>query len=135
MSSTFEYSIVSLNDGLYDDDVATNLAETFDCCVNDGKLDGQQVVQAFVASGSRRAIRTAEPRLRRRKVRFRVGKPAGNVHASAVSGAALTEIRSLARLLGGMVRGVVPAEDRPPLPNRVRWILVRRPEGDVSPAA
>lgn len=51
MNSTFEYSIVSLNDGLYDDDVATNLAETFDCCVNDGKLDGQQVVQAFVASG------------------------------------------------------------------------------------
>lgn len=51
MNSAFEYPIVSLNDGLYDDDVATNLAETFDCCVNDGKLDGQQVVQAFVASG------------------------------------------------------------------------------------
>ena len=51
MSSVFEYAVVSLNDGLYDNDIATNLAETFDCCVNDGKLDGQQVARAFVASG------------------------------------------------------------------------------------
>lgn len=51
MSSVFEYAVVNLNDGLYDNDIATNLAETFDCCVNDGKLDGQQVVRAFVASG------------------------------------------------------------------------------------
>lgn len=51
MSSVFEYAVVSLNDGLYDNDIATKLAETFDCCVNDGKLNGQQVARAFVASG------------------------------------------------------------------------------------
>lgn len=41
--------------------------------------------------------------------------------ASFLPGAALTEIRSLARLLGGMVRGVVSAENRPPPPISVRF--------------
>lgn len=63
------------------------------------------------------------------------GEPAGRAHASAVSGAALTEIRPLVRLLGGMVRGVVPAEDRSPLPVRIRQLLPRRTEGDASPTA
>ena len=51
MNPTYEYAVVSLNGGLYDDDIATNLAETFDCCINDGGLDGQQVARAFIASG------------------------------------------------------------------------------------
>ena len=49
--SRFEYAVVRLNGGLYDDDIATNLAETFDLCVNIGKIDGQQVSHAFLASG------------------------------------------------------------------------------------
>lgn len=50
-ATPYKPATIRLNDGLYDDDIATNLAETFDCCVNDGGLDGQQVARAFIASG------------------------------------------------------------------------------------
>lgn len=61
MITACEYAVVSLNDGIYDDDIATNLAETFDCCVNDGGLDGQQVARAFIASGLAKQFEQQNP--------------------------------------------------------------------------
>ena len=50
MGNAFERMVVNLNDGLYDDGIATNLAEMFDRCENDGKLDGQQAAWTFATS-------------------------------------------------------------------------------------
>ncbi len=61
MSNAFECTVINLNNGLYDDDIATNLAEMLDCCANDGKLDGQQVARAFVASGLARQFERQNP--------------------------------------------------------------------------
>ena len=51
MKERFEYAVVRFEGGLYDDDIATNLAELFDVGVNVGGADGQRVAAAFVASG------------------------------------------------------------------------------------
>ena len=51
MSGSYEYALVRLNGGLYDDNITTGLAETFDICVNVGGLDGARTAQAFIGSG------------------------------------------------------------------------------------
>lgn len=57
----YEYTLVRLNDGLYDDDIATGLAETFDICVNVGGFSGARTAQAFVASGLARHFEQQNP--------------------------------------------------------------------------
>lgn len=59
--SRYEYAFVRLNDGLYDDDIATGLAETFDICVNAGGIEGADAAQAFVNSGLARRFEQQNP--------------------------------------------------------------------------
>lgn len=48
---TYEYACIAFGDDLYQDDVATALAEIFDIGVHLGGLTGQEIVHAFIASG------------------------------------------------------------------------------------
>lgn len=75
-----EYAVVRLNDGIYDDDIRTQLAGLFDVAVNSFGLQGQLVADLFVSSGLAESFERQNPR-------YIVGKsPAELAHFIAQSG-------------------------------------------------